>query len=352
MVIYSYGDDYMDKSYLITKSNYFIMNSGYDLSLEEQKLILTLASMVQPNDEEFKPYIFKISEFIKLLGIENQTKYTEVPKITRELIKKVLEIQEGNTLLQVAWLSSARYEKGSGMVVLKFSPDLKPYMLQLKENFTQYQLANILTMKSKYSPRIYEILKCNEFKKQGYFKIEMEELRKLLKADSIYPLYADFKRFIIHRAQKELHEKTDLYFEFEEIKTGRKVTSIKFIIHSKDKAKDKAKYETAAAKIMPIENAPNDLISQVQAICYKHKISEYEASCILSDANNNLDLIKNRYKYLLTQKNVNNMVGYMRSIIITYDKAQKNIKIDNFNNYEQREYDYEKLEKGLTAWQK
>ena len=42
----------------------------------------------------------------------------------------------------------------------------------------------------------------------------------------------------------------------------------------------------------------------------------------------------------------------MRSIIITYDKSQKNINIDNFNNYEQREYDYEKLEKGLTAWQK
>jgi len=46
------------------------------------------------------------------------------------------------------------------------------------------------------------------------------------------------------------------------------------------------------------------------------------------------------------------VVGYMRSIIITYDKAQNNLRIDNFNNYEQREYDYEKLEKDLTTWQK
>lgn len=29
----------MDKNYLVTKLNYFIMNSSYDLSLEEQKLI-------------------------------------------------------------------------------------------------------------------------------------------------------------------------------------------------------------------------------------------------------------------------------------------------------------------------
>ncbi len=65
----------MNKDYLVTKSNYFIMNCSYDLSLEEQKLILTLASMVQPTDEEFKPYNFKISDFIDLLGIETQTKY-------------------------------------------------------------------------------------------------------------------------------------------------------------------------------------------------------------------------------------------------------------------------------------
>ena len=83
------------------------MNCSYDLSLEEQKLILTLSSMVQPTDEEFKPYKFKISDFIKLLGVETQTKYTEIPKITKELMKKVFEIEENDELIQIAWLSSA-----------------------------------------------------------------------------------------------------------------------------------------------------------------------------------------------------------------------------------------------------
>ena len=170
----------MDKEYLVTKSNYFIMNSSYDLSLEEQKIILTLASMVQPSDEEFKPYKFKILDFMKLLGVEDKSKYTEIPKVTKELMKKVFEIQEGDTLIQTAWLSGAKYKKGSGEVELTFSSYLKPYMLKLGSMFTQYKLANILSMKSKYSPRIYEFLKCNEFKKQGYFYIEINELRRLL----------------------------------------------------------------------------------------------------------------------------------------------------------------------------
>src|SRR5659263_164027 len=138
------------------------MNSSYDLSLEEQKIILTLASMVQPTDEEFKPYKFRISDFMELLGVETKTKYTEIPKITKELMKKVFEIEEGKKIIQVAWLSSVVYEKGDGMVELEFSPRLKPYMIKLGNLFTQYKLANILSMKSKYSPRIYEILKCNE----------------------------------------------------------------------------------------------------------------------------------------------------------------------------------------------
>lgn len=85
----------MNKEYLVTKSNYFIMNSSYDLSLEEQRLILTLASMVQPDDEEFKPYIFRINDFMKLLDVDTKTKYCEIPKITKELMKKVFEIKEG-----------------------------------------------------------------------------------------------------------------------------------------------------------------------------------------------------------------------------------------------------------------
>ena len=53
----------MNENYLVTKANTLI-TSNYDLSLEEQRIILTLASTVQPEDEDFKPYKFKISDFM------------------------------------------------------------------------------------------------------------------------------------------------------------------------------------------------------------------------------------------------------------------------------------------------
>lgn len=347
----------MDKNYLVTKSNYFIMNSSYDLSLEEQKLILTLASMVQPDDEEFKPYIFKISDFMELLGVENQAKYTEIPKITKELMKKVFEIEEDNRITQIAWLSSVTYEKGTGCVELEFSPKLKPYMLKLSSLFTQYRLANILSMKSKYSPRIYEILKCNEYKKQGYVEIEVEELRKLLKADTIYPLYADFKRKIILQTQKELHKLSDISFEFDEIKTGRKVTRLRFYIHKNKLAiNNKSIVNDEIAIAVSTNSDDNKLESDIKFIVNMmkdHLITPSEALKIYNSADGDLNYISKLYDYFKDRK-ADNFVGLMIKMVKPgeFKEPKKVNRQTKFDNFKGRDYDYDKLEKKLLGWDK
>lgn len=334
----------MNKDYLVTKSNFFIMNSSYDLSLQEQKIILTLASMVQPLDEEFKPYKFKINDFMKLLDVDTKTKYTEVPKITKNLMKKVFEIRQGKKILQVAWLSSAEYEEGSGYVELEFSPKLKPFMLKLNSMFTQYRLENILSMKSKYSPRIYEFLKCNEFKQQGYMQIEVEELRKLLKAENIYPRYNDFKRKIIMQTQKELRKKTDISFDFKEIKTGRKITSLKFYIKSNN--------EVAATK--SDEEAPKqkNYIKVVKKIVVKPEITSLEAKKIYDSARGDLKQIQKVYDYF-QNKHVENFIGTLISMVKpgAFQKPKSNVPVDDFNSYGQRQYNFNDLEKRLLGWQ-
>ena len=342
----------MEANYLVTKSNYFIMNSSYDLSLEEQKIILTLASMVQPDDDEFKTYKFKIADFMELLGVENQAKYTVIPKITKELMKKVFEIQEGDTLIQTAWLSGARYKKGSGEVELTFSSYLKPYMLKLNSMFTQYKLANILSMKSKYSPRVYEILKCNEFKKQGYIEIDVEELRKLLKAENIYPKYNDFKKYIIQRTQKELKRISDISFEFEEIKTGRKVTSIRFYIHSVKKFEESSASDEIAITSTEKEKRESDLKEIVEMMAEKY-IEPLEALKIYKSSDYNMETIKKVYNYF-KDKDADNFVGLMIKMVKPgeFNEPKKNTGSSKlkFNNYKQREYDYDELEKKLLGW--
>jgi plasmid replication initiation protein len=240
------------------------------------------------------------------------------------------------------------------MVTLKFSPDLKPYMLLLKEKFTQYQLANILSMKSKYSPRIYEILKCNEFKKQGYTEIELVELRRLLKAENIYPLYGDFKRRILIQAQKELNKLSDISFEFEEIKTGRTITALKFYI----KANITAQKEISATKLDAEPTAPKKKISEDEAFGVKRvlelmtekNITKGEALDILESSKGDFTVIQKVYNHFKNKQSPN-FIGLMISMVRpgVFQQPKVNAPKNTFNDYEQRHYDYNELEKGLTG---
>ena len=297
----------MRKDFVVTKSNYFIMNCSYDLSLEEQRIILILASMIQPDDEEFKAYKFKVAEFINLLGISSKTKYTEVPKIAGWLTNRVFEIKEENRIIRTPWLSSAKYEKGSGMVELKFSSALKPYMLQLKEDFTQYKLTNILSVRSKYSPRLYEILKCNEHTNQGFIEISITKLRSLLKLEHTYPLYSDFKRKVIIISKLELSKFSDISFEFEEVKTVRKVTSLRFYIHPNNK---EIISEDTKKEIVDEDDKVNELCSLFKD--YNIEIDILRK--IILNADGDVDRIKAVYEHYKAQS-LDNLIGYMLSMV-------------------------------------
>lgn len=328
----------MDKRYVVTKANCLI-TANYDLSLQEQKLILTLASMVQPNDEEFKEYEFKIKDFMNLLDVRDEKKYIEIPKITKDLMKKVFEIKEGEDIIQLSWLSSARYRKGKGIAVLKFDSSLKPYMLQLKEVYTSYKLENILSLKSKYSLRLYELLKCNQFKK--VWEIELEELKKILVAtEKSYSVYQNIKNRIVIQAQKELKEKTDISFDFEEIKTGRKVTSIKFFI--KPNKKGNAPKQTLVDNEVsvdreetPLDGTLKDIKSIMKITC--NEFGEKTLMLFRDLSNGDMEHIRKLYEYMNTKNVKDNRAGYMRKLLENFEEPKKSTGTTKFNNFEPRE---------------
>lgn len=55
-----------------------------------------------------------------------------------KLIARVYSIVENRDLLQVGMVSSARYIKGMGKVVIRIDPEVRPYLFGLKTNFTRY----------------------------------------------------------------------------------------------------------------------------------------------------------------------------------------------------------------------
>lgn len=241
----------------VVKSNRLI-ESSYRLSITEKKIIEVLASAIHKDDEDFKDYTFSIKDFIELSGVKNQSKYEDVRTAAEGLVQNTFTFREKNAVTTVAWLSGCRYYEHEGLITLQFSPWLKPYLLQLKGHFTQYQLGNIMQIKSSYAIRIYELLKQRQ--KIGYREFTVDELRHILQIDEQYKNYKDFRRNVILVAQKELKEKTDICFTFEETRLGRKVASIYFTIESNTKINEHSLFDPKYQKaIKQIKSAQHEI---------------------------------------------------------------------------------------------
>lgn len=221
---------------IVIKANSLIQQSRFSLSAQQQKIVLFIISQIEPQDEEFKLYTFEITEFCKICGIEPKG---DIYALLKRQIKDIsdksiwIETENGNETL-VRWIEKPYIDKRSGTVQIKIDSDMKPYLLQLKEKFTEYELIYTLNFKSKYSIRLYEFLKSIHYKKlEKYnYTISIDKFQRIL--DSKYKEFKDFHTRVLKPAQKEINTFSDINFEYKIIKSGKRATEIQLFIESKN----------------------------------------------------------------------------------------------------------------------
>ncbi len=223
------------KSPIVVQSNKLV-ESRYILTVNEQRLVFAVASMIHPDDIDFYPYEIKIRDLAAILNIDLNNAYKNADRITDQLMQRVLVIPEDDGPLKVGWVSSCKYNNKKGTISFSFDPHLKPYLLQLKRDFTQSKLSILAQFQSIYSIRIYQLLK--QYKKIGWREFGVEELKDILGIDKgKYSQFKQFRQWVLNQAKKEFEKKDeagfsqcDLTFKLETIREGRKIVRVKFKI--------------------------------------------------------------------------------------------------------------------------
>ncbi len=224
-----------------------LVEARYKLNLNEQKFVLKSISMIKNDDNDFKNYIVTVSDFARLLNLEHtDTAYRDLKKISKSILKKPFSIREGDNEHQFNWFAKITYVHNRGHVILSHHPDLKPLLLEVKQNFTAYNLKYALSLPSVYAIRVYELLK--QYQKLKKRIITLEDLKYFLGIEpGKYEHYGSFKRKVLNYVMREIEKHTDIKFTYEEIKKGRKVVAIKFIIsNNKKNIKKRLKKEDGA----------------------------------------------------------------------------------------------------------
>ena len=217
--------DEHDKKYLaiqnsyVIKSNDLIQRSRFKLSLTQQKVVLYLCSQIKPDDEDFHLYTIPIREFCQLCGIDGVggRQYKAIQNTLEQLRQKsyIIRLTEHRST-SVSWVNKWWLDTSAGVqcVQIWLDPDMKPYLLRLKDNYTKYEYAYTLRMTHKATPRLYELLKSYHYDKtKPYDKaFPVEELRQLLDADDkeSYKQFKYFRSVVLEPSIKEINEQTDI----------------------------------------------------------------------------------------------------------------------------------------------
>lgn len=223
---------------LVVRKHNELIEAKYKLSLNEQRLILNLITIISPDDDDFSDYVIRASDVAEMFGVHDKDFYVKIQDAVKTLMTRTVDISKDDVVELVHWFSNIRYVKGSGKISVRFDKALRPYLFQLKDHFTQYQIGAIAQFKSSYSVRFYELLKVKEFQGKGgqfYRVFSIEDIRKYMQLEKAeYSVFQDLKKRVIAPALKEIDEHSDLgIIQVDYIKKGKSIAEVKITVEPK-----------------------------------------------------------------------------------------------------------------------
>jgi plasmid replication initiation protein len=160
--------------------------------------------------------------------------YETIRDACKSLMSKVVSIesQTGNKKRFTAYsiISYIDLNEGTGFLTGNFAPEIKPFLLQLAEQYTHVEIETLLTLKSAHAHRLYWLLK--SWDDVGLWEVDFDTLRKQVLGDDndvTYTLFYDFKRYVLEPALRELHS-LGWVVSYEPVKEGKKVKGVRFSI--------------------------------------------------------------------------------------------------------------------------
>ncbi len=236
-------------------ANKFIQHARYRLSPREQKLIIYMSSFIKPEDSDFDTYLVPVSDLESVFRDDDDKKHGSfyerlddlLDSITDKKISFPTEFElEGRRMRgHINWVSGAvprKDKRGVLCVEFGFSPQMKPFMLGLREKFTKIELLEVAQMTSGFSIRIFQICKSYYYEHAKYgrnvYKTGVDSLKEILGIDDKYPDFRNFRRKVLNVAQDEINSKTGLNIEYDFIRHGRRIGEIHIKITEKESRKE------------------------------------------------------------------------------------------------------------------
>jgi len=245
--------------------SYILTTAKYDFSVYEKRILYRLVELAQSDmngkklnrnyaigENLFKDKIITmpLTSFMK----ENEQNHSRIKKALTDLRNKTLEYDDGDNWRLIGIIEKPEFKKSSGTVKFEVQPMIWKALLNFTKGFSKYELKTAMEFDSVYAMRFYELFSNN----LQPLTFTIEELKERFGIENKYKNKpTNFIKKVVLKAKIELDKKAPYSFEFTPLKTGRKLTAIKFIPYkipeNVDIALEKKKLElkTSSAWVLP-----------------------------------------------------------------------------------------------------
>lgn len=265
----------------VSKSN-AIINAGYRLSLNEQRVVLYGISLINPLSKEFPlKNTINVRDLAKFYGIDISVNTKFCQEIREAIIKKFWEREfsyydgKKGKIVSRRWLAGIDHGGEDPDEITYYYNSLIKEELQQLTKYTSYCLSTVSDMKSTYSIRIYEIalmeLNASKINKHCFTKT-IEDLKFNLGIEGKYTLFSDFRIYVLEAARKEINKKSDLKIDFSYKKKGRAVHSVMFTVSKKDSSNSKRCSKTPSLFAPRLKT---ETIEKAKAMCLAKRLDVY-----------------------------------------------------------------------------
>jgi plasmid replication initiation protein len=255
-----------DNKKLVVSSN-DLVHAKYTFSLWQKRVFVYMVSEINSFDDvEFPIQKIYIKDLMNFFQVKNKDDYNVIQRIPEQLYAMSMKMSYRSDKGYKRWrevriLSQFTHpedkEEDNAYIELKFNDDLKPHLLDLKQLFSQYDIQNIIYLRSVYSFKMYEWIKSNAY--LGKWDVSLQDLKEMLDVEHKYKNYGSFKLKVLNQAQNDLNECCDVTFTYTEQAIGKRVERLFFTIQKNvpTKGDGKPKSKKKPEKAIYTEGSPS-----------------------------------------------------------------------------------------------
>lgn len=268
----------------------------------------------------------ELFSFFKVSDNDKHSRFKQaVENMQKQAFFKIKEKKEhGFEFENIVPIPYVKWADYHDEVTIRFSPEIMPYLINLKTNFTQYALLDLAELNSKYSIILYRWLSMNYNQYEHYSSkggrreaqvesyrnpiISVKELREMTDTVHEYKKFPDFSIWVLDKSFEEINAHTSFNVTYDKVKKGRSIDSIIFHITKKRRADDNTyKLEDKTHKEASAEK------EQIEDILYLQAMESRYTRLLLEHF-----LVS---PYELTDRSI--MVGLQKNVYIKYDELKE-----------------------------